>query len=109
YKFFKKVNGKFISKYSSDAQKIFDVYNDFFKDLLLTRGWRTVPFTKEDMEPVFRIASHIVMLIRKFLDEQQEGLKLRMQGGRFDEYLWSIKKKPNFQEEKVIRQLVENL
>ena len=77
-----------------DTNKIVTAYGDFFNHISLRKGWKTAPFTREGVKPLFRIAALVVVKIRQDLDHATPGFKMRMVDGSAREYMWSVTTDP---------------
>jgi len=71
------------------VDEIFQSYNLFFEHIGIRKGWRTAPFEREQVQPLFYIAAEIVASIRTRLDKEgQKGIVLRQLEGSSMDFLW---------------------
>jgi len=81
--------------YTSAVHGVYGAYCAFFEDIRIRNGWQEIPFTKEDLAPIFRVCAEICSVLRARLDVKRIGISLRKLDGQAPEFLWTLKKNPN--------------
>eukprot|EP00929_Paragymnodinium_shiwhaense_P023430 TRINITY_DN14662_c0_g1_i1.p1 TRINITY_DN14662_c0_g1~~TRINITY_DN14662_c0_g1_i1.p1 ORF type:complete len:285 (-),score=81.91 TRINITY_DN14662_c0_g1_i1:287-1141(-) len=70
------------------AREMLEAYNSFFEHIGIRKGWRTPPFSKEEVQIPFWAASEVVVNVRQWLDENSDGMVLRQLEGSSMNFLW---------------------
>lgn len=81
--------------YTAAVHGVYGAYCAFFDDIRIRNGWQEIPFTKEDLAPIFRVCAEICSVLRARLDVKRIGISLRKLDGQAPEFLWTLKKNPN--------------
>ena len=50
--------------YTSAVHGVYGAYCAFFEDIRIRNGWQEIPFTKEDLAPIFRVCAEICSVLR---------------------------------------------
>jgi hypothetical protein len=75
--------------WQAKANAVVAAYNSFFDDLRFRKGWKQLPFSREEIATPFGIAARIVARARNEIDARDKGITLWQTGGSACDWMHS--------------------